>query len=272
MRSVRSRFLVLLAAAFVLSCGGNDDDKPTGPDPDAPFPYAAPPVGSMEMNLNDLGEGATQTDVGVCHALSAAAVLWIDVNVKVRLAVPVAAFAECLKQQSVYLGDSTWRWTAGAGAGADAWTAELTAHVVSESRVEWAMRISGTRQAFDRFLWVDGNCNGAARTGTWHYYDPASPQTTRELIRCDWALPATPGGNSAVLFQNVEAGGQDSGDRLRYEVTDSIALVSFYNSGPPADSVRVSWDLRTGEGMAIGAQADTCCWGPRPIYPDVICP
>lgn len=269
MRFLKPIFAGTLCLFCLSSC--SDDKGPSGPDPQTPFPYTIPSVSTMQLNLEDLDQGNPRRPAGVCHAVSALAVAWVNVNVAIRLAVPIATFSACLQQQPVYLGDNTWRWTAGGGVGNGAWTAELTAHVASAAQIEWSMRVSGTPQGLDRFLWFDGTSDSVARAGVWHYYDPASRATPVEWIRCAWSLPEEPTASHEIAFENVYAGDPGYGDRLLYEVVDSVAAVILEDAGQ-ATAARVHWDMRTGSGMAVSASGDSCCWGARPLYPDVDCP
>jgi hypothetical protein len=264
---------VLLAALAAASCS-DDETNPAGPDPDTPFPHAVPPAATMEMDVSDLAQEGLVRPAGVCHAISAAVVGWVHANVAVRLAIPVAVFRACAASQPVYLGDSTWRWTATGGSGGQAWTGELTA-VVQQQDVEtvilWEMRISGAGHGYDRVLWFEGESDAPGRRGAWTYYDPASASPPEDVVRCAWEWLDNPSEDRELEFENVHRGDPDLGDVLRYAIADSIASVSFHDESEDADS-SVTWDLRTGEGRSTNAVGETCCWGPRPLYPDIPCP
>lgn len=269
---MNARALCFLLAASLPVVGSCSDDKDESPDPATPFPYAAPAVATMELNVADLDQGAALASTGLCHALSGLLVTWINANVVVRLAIPAATLDACVHQSPVYLGGDRWRWTATRGVGGSAWTAELTGLVRSEHHVDWEMRVTGTVLHLDRFLWFDGSSDAAARSGVWHYFDPGSSQAQTELVTCSWSLPLPGSEDRELQFENVESGSDGLGDILRYELADSIAEVAFLDSSVPATS-RVHWDLRDGVGMAVSAAGDTCCWGSRSAsYPDVECP
>lgn len=268
----RRLILGLAVAALCLAGCSEDEKKPTGPDPNTPFPHARPAVASMQVDVQDLAApGAALKPQGICHALTALVVGWINLNVQVRLALPAAALNACLRVPSVYLGDQTWRWTASGGQGSNAWTSELTATIVSASRVDWAMRISGTALQLDRFLWFEGHGDPTARSGVWEYHDPNSSQPSASVIECTWSFPTSEDEERTLEFENVQVGAAEFGDLLHYELADSIASVSFLDASVPATTA-ARWDLRDGSGRATNAQAETCCWGPRPLFPDVVCP
>jgi hypothetical protein len=268
--TLKSALLASLAVLAVLSCSNDNGDK-NPVDPATPFPYATPSLSTVQPDLGDLQQQQRAFAAkGLCHALSAVAVSWVNLNVAVRLAVPIAAFGACLNAHPVYLGESTWRWTANGGAGSPAWTAELTAHDAGSGNVDWSMRISGTLLALDRFLWFDGQCDTAAQSGIWHYYDPANRPASEEAVRCTWSLPSSPSAPRSIVFENMTAGQPDSGDRLRYELADSIASIGFDDASPPG-TTRIRWDLRDGAGMTVTASGDSCCWGDRPLFPDIVC-
>lgn len=258
---------VILAGATVLGTGCSDE--PSGPDPNTPLPYATPSSGTMQMDLSDISSG-TRSPQGLCHATSVIAVTWVNLNVIARLAIPVAAFSACIEQTPVFVGDDTWRWTASGGAGANAWTAELEGTAVGGTEVAWAMYISGTAQGFDRLLWFAGTSDVAAQSGYWLYYDPASPDTPREIVRCDWSLPVATGTDRTVTFENVDTTSNDVGDRLEYELAGTAASVTFVDTQDGTTSIE--WDTSTGAGTTTPANGTPCCWGPRPTFDDVACP
>jgi hypothetical protein len=267
MASSRLFAVGLLLGLALWSC---NDKNPAKPDPDTPFPYAQPTTVTMTMNLSDLAQGKTRGPEGLCHAVSALAVTWVNVNVVVRLAVPMAALDACGQVASVYLGDDTWRWTASGGTGTGAWTAELTGRVTGQNEIAWSMLVSGTPQQLNRFLWFNGTSDTQAHIGTWRFYDTGSPQAPRELVRCDWSLPILPGAAREIAFEDTTPGGQGFGDRLVYTLLVTQGNVSFMDASAQS-TVRVRWNMITGEGMGISARADTCCWGARPDFPDVPC-
>jgi hypothetical protein len=263
----KSAVLVSLTVLSVLSCS-NDGQNPV--DPAKPFPYTTPSVTSVQPNLSDLQQ-KSGGDPSFCHALSTVAVGWVNLNVAVRLAVPIAAFGACLNTQPVYLGELTWRWTANGGLGINAWTAELTGHDAGGGRVDWAMRVSGTQLTLNRFLWFDGQCDTAAHAGVWHYYDPTSLSAGVEVVRCTWSLPASASAPKSIVFENMTVGEPASGDRLRYALADSIASVGFDDANP-VGTTQIRWDLRNGAGKTVAANGDSCCWGARPLFSDTNCP
>jgi hypothetical protein len=265
----RSVCAVVLSFGLIsVSC--KKDSGPVKPDPNTPFPYAAPGAATMTMDLSDLAQGTPLGPEGLCHAVSALAVAWANVNVVARLAVPVAAIDACVHTTPVYLGTDTWRWTASGGSGTGAWTAELRGQKTGQNRITWTMDVSGTPQHLDRFSWFDGEADTQARSGVWHFYDPASPLSSRELVRSAWSLPEEPGASKLITFENTEPGSQGLGDRLGYALAETQASVSLLDASTQTTTT-VEWNLLTGEGRAISAQADTCCWGARPLFQDLPC-
>ncbi|MEW6750676.1 MAG: hypothetical protein AB1505_06830 [Candidatus Latescibacterota bacterium] len=271
-----ARLLPILLVLLATAC--SDDDKPVAADPDTPFPLTKVDVATMSLDLADLASAKLVADPGarpaqLCHAATVLVVSWVNLNVVARLAVPVAALQACLLRPAVYVGDNTWRWTANGGSGAQAWTAELTARVLAQGQVVWEMRVSGTAAGLDRFLWYEGQADGVARAGTWHYYDPAAAPESREVIRSVWSLPQG-GGDRTLVFENVETGGPAFGDRLTYQVADSIASLTYVDAQATGEDRTASarWDLRDGSGRWLGAGGNTCCWGPRPAYAEADCP
>lgn len=276
---IARRWLPLVAAVLLLASCSDDNDDNGGPDPDTPFPATAPTNATMQVDTSDLAETGDGEETlprlgaqGICHALSALVVAWVDANVAIRLAVPAAALNACLLRQPVYLGDGTWRWTANGGGGEDAYTSELTAHILSEEQVEWSMRVSGTQLQLDRFPWFDGLCDHAAQAGYWRFYSPNDPQTPRQVIRIDWTRPTPHEAN--LTIENTDTEAAHFGDQLEYIWEEPNARIQFVDaSGGGADTTRVAWSVAGGQGMFVSASGDSCCWGPRNEgYPDGACP
>jgi len=263
----------LLATAMLLVAGGcgEDDDAPSGPDPNEPVTFSVPSIRTMQVEIDDLGrQGIAGREKGLCHALTALTVAWINLNVEARLLVPQAALVACLQQPSVYLGSATWRWTASGGQGAGAWTAELTGRVATATMIAWEMRVSGTTLGLDRFLWFEGDANTEAEAGVWTFYEPGGSTPGQAILEATWVLPAATDEDRTLDFRNLLAGSPDYGDHLHYELADSVAAVSLLDAGT-ASTLRAQWDLRDGAGFAVNAEQDTCCWGARPTYPDIGC-
>ena len=263
----RSGFLsLILAVALVpigLGCGDDEIDPNRAPT------FTVPAPGTMAVDVSALN-AKPAASAGVCHGLSALVVAWVNANVAVRLAVPTLAFAAAVAEHPVYLGDETWRWTTTGGLG-NTWSAELEATVDNEGNVDWTMRISGTSQALNRFLWFSGTSNRNAVSGVWHYFDPQSPAESRELVEAEWSRASNAGAASQELvFRNVDTQSPDSGDVLAYSLTGQTAAMEFEDASEVKTS-SVWWDVVTGEGSATNPQGETCCWGPRPEFNDVSC-
>jgi hypothetical protein len=266
-----------LTCAFVLSAaliasGCKDDGKPTGVDSNTPFPESIPPVSTMQADVSDLSSQGLAPQ-GLCQAASALVAAWVNLNVGVRLAIPVAAFTACVANTPVYVGGNTWRWTASGGAGEAAWTAELTAlvrEVEGTGEVDWTMQVSGTQLGLDRAVWYDGTTVGAATSGSWTFYDPASTDPPEPVISCDWTREGTPGDDRTLNFENIHQGDENLGDVLRYGLAYPVANIT-YTDASGENSATIAWDVGDGSGQFTPAQGEPCCWGPRPGYPDQSC-
>ncbi|MEZ4652160.1 MAG: hypothetical protein R3E12_00740 [Candidatus Eisenbacteria bacterium] len=250
--------------------GCSDDDAPTDSvDPNTPFPAEVPDTTTMTVDLTEISSGAF-AESGLCHAGAFLAVAWINANVAIRLAIPTAVFAACIQQQPVYLGDETWRWNAQGGAGINAWQAELTGQVVYNEvlTVFWTMRISGTTRRLDRFIWVRGYTQPDGSSGFWTFYDPDRPEGEETLI-IDWTRESAD--HQVLIFQITDAASPQNGDRLTYERAGNDVSVDVFDQSQ-GGSTHIQWNLSEGSGSFQGLDGGTCCWGPRPDYPDVACP
>ncbi len=275
-RDGRSQFRALAVAGLVFSMGmtgfgcSDDDDGGNGIDPDTPFPGSTPSSETMTMDTSDLSSGLVAG--GICHGTSAAVAAWVGLNVVARLALPVATFDAAIAQNPTFIGDQTWRWTATGGTGVNAWTAELDAEVVSTTEIDWFMRVSGTNLDLDRFLWYRGTANHSARDGFWIYFDPLDTAEIDETVRAEWSFPEGSATTKVLSFENRLDGEVTYGDLLTYTVEGDEITLSF-DDADPAGTTTIQWNVTTGEGQTMGAQGETCCWGPRTSgYEDIECP
>lgn len=276
-------------SVFLMAACSDENDDGDEIDPDTPFPHSVPTAQSMTADVSDLSEeglaesasdrGPLAADGsapgtalrGLCHAASAIAVIWINANVALRLAIPTAAFAASVQEDPVFVGDQTWRWTATGQSQGTSWTAELSGTIVGPSTVDWAMRISGTPFELDRFLWFDGQANGSAQNGFWHYYDPRGEDPTDETVRIDWILPPVGTADQVVTFENRVEGTSEFGDQLRYVYSGSGFTVEL-DDVSAGGRVTIVWNESTGNGSLTNLEGDQCCWGPRPTFDDLACP
>lgn len=255
-----------LIAAMAFAGPGCSDDETNGPE-DPAFPHTVPSSASMAVDVDDLNEPRLAQG-GVCHALAAFVAAWTNLNVAVRVAIPVAVFEVAASTTPEFVGDQTWQWSASGGAGAQAWTALLTGKVVSTSRVDWAMRVSGTAANLDGFLWYDGYSNPTAVSGEWRYYDPSTPSAQNQIVLCTWTSLATD--DRELAFENTAQGTSGDGDRLIYALDGAAASLEFEDASE-STTTSIAWDVETGAGSATNAEG-TCCWGPRPGFDDLVCP
>ncbi len=254
-------FAVALLAA--LSACSTDSTGPVDPG----TPPDLPPLTSMSGDFSFFGapsasqrqqpQRASLTSLNFTNA--AIRVLAAQVATVVTLAVPVATFAATANNTPTFEDDDRWHWRFTAVQGGHTYTAHLSG-AVQGTVVDWDMRITSPTHAppLNEFVWYGGQGRRDRTSGTWTFYDPATPASPTAVLRIDWThVSATEHGWEATALS-----GEASGDVFTSTVEGDDRLITYSDDSEQA-FMEIYWNASDGSGYLIaphyngGAKA---CW------------
>jgi hypothetical protein len=243
--------------------------------PNAAYPvtYGRPFTGTLEPKLDDLAEsGLASQRSRTCHFVASAMVGWSNVAVIAYTGLPTVAFLAGLTHTPVWLPlASSWVWSYAVPGLPNPTTVEVRAALSGSSgtALDWQMLVSGTVQQLNRFQWVTGHSDTEGRNGYWLLYDYRYPTQQIQALRVNYAYQSE--NDRELSYHNVRQGSDTFGDSLSYSIlaTDAQAL---WFSAAQATTTRALWDTLDGHGRLKAANGDSCCWGPRTGFEDLVCP
>ncbi len=220
--------LLLVVALLMLVCAGCGDSKDNGNNNQPADAPKIPPKSTFVMDFTDFSPGTALNAGGADGSLAVNALgdrsnydfaalnvgFWNLAGI-LGLAIPVAAFAESLKQVPVKQPDNSWVWTYSVTVQLVTYTAELHGKYI-DSGVRWEMYITKQGEYTD-YLWYYGESNLANTEGFW-MLKAEYPKGT-DLLRIDWHRdPAKETGD--IKYTNVVPGGPENGGFISYVVSE----------------------------------------------------
>jgi hypothetical protein len=206
--------------------------------------------------------------LGLCHSFASVAVLWTNTAVVLFTGLPTLAFLEALTHEPVWYPTATWTWAYTLPGQGTPTTVELSATLVGATQLDWEMLVSGTANQYDRFQWVTGSSRTDAASGHWILYDHRVPAEHVQALRIEYSRRAMD--DRDLDYFNVLESSPGVGDSLSYSVHGTTAEVRLHDVSEDKMSAAV-WDTEEGSGIFIGANGDSCCWGPAPAFEDIEC-
>jgi hypothetical protein len=198
--------------------------------------------------------GGPSRVAGVNWIAAAASVAVANLAVVIHTAIPLATWRAAIVQQPVF-EDGQWHWRFSTTENGQTYSGDLTGYI-EEGDLIAEMRISSTTLALVDFLWYVGTAPVGGTTGTWEFFDPASPSTLVGTI--EWSHPGT----LVWTVSFTAESGPDAGDVLTYDVNGATRSVSFTDASA-ATTALVEWYATTHVGSITapnfngGARA---CW------------
>ncbi len=261
-RAMARRTLALALLAALAACT-SDPTSPSDPGP----PPELPPLTSMSGDFSifgtpggqhaELSSGASLTSQNFGNA--AIRVLAAQVATVVVLAVPVATFAAAANSTPTFEDDHRWHWRFMTVQGGYTYTAHLTG-VVQGGSVVWDMRITSPTHAppLDEFVWYDGQGQLDHTSGTWTFYDPATPASSTPVLGIDWThVSATEHGWEATALAGVA-----SGDIFTASVDGDDRMITYLDASEQ-DFMEIYWNAADGSGYLIAPHYNggvKACW------------
>lgn len=261
-RTAVRRVLTLTLLVGLTACDG-DSTSPIDPGP-APN---LPPLTSMSGDFSLFGaptalaaDFVPQSSMSALNFTNAAIrALAAQVVTVVGLAVPVATFGAAANSTPTFEDDNRWHWRFTAVDGGQTYTAHLSG-AVQGSAVAWDMRITSPTHAppLDEFVWYGGQGQVDRSSGTWTFYDPATPASSTGLLRIDWTHTSA----TDHSWEATALAGPGSGDVFTATVDGNDRMLT-YDDASEQTIVEIFWNAADGSGYLIapnyngGAMA---CW------------
>jgi len=257
---IRAFFLILLA---ILTACTSDSTSPQDPGP----PPELPPLTSMSGDFSffgapdasyaELAQGANQTSLNFVNA--GIRVLAAQVATVVGLAVPVATFAAAANSTPTFEDDDRWHWRFTTAQGGHTYTAHLSG-AVQGSVVDWDMRITSPTHSppLDEFVWYGGQGQVDRTSGTWTFYDPATPAPSNAVLRIDWTHTST----TQHGWEATALAGPASGDVFTASVDGDDRMITFNDASEQA-FMEIYWNAADGSGHLIAPHYNggvKACW------------
>jgi hypothetical protein len=224
-------------------------------------PPALPEAESMDFDFTSFTSGgspapqrAPSAVAGVNWVAAAASVAAANLAVVIHTAVPVAVWRAAVAQPPVF-EDGQWHWRFVHHDGQDHYDGDLTAFVEGDDLIA-EMRVSATSLGLEDFLWYVGTAPVGGTTGTWEFFDPASPSTVVGMI--SWSHPGTL--VWTVAFEAMS--GPNDGDELTYDVNGAARSVSFTDASAGTFAI-VQWNATTHAGSITAPNFNggtMACW------------
>ncbi len=283
--TIHTLIISILVAATLAGCSAEDGTQPVGTPPvatpeEAP---ALPPAASMQFDFTFFDSGAGFIDKDGIQSSSETLGMFNWLNAVVRVAVinvavataftpPTLAFTTALSAEPVFEAPDTFVWNY-------IWAEEPGHEVVINLRgridmpyVVWELRVSDNQSTpqLDEFLWFHGESSLVDDSGYWIFNDIGEGGEEVEMARIDWDVEAED--QRELVFENVEVGHDDYGDRLTYLVEATIISVRFHDDSEDLDA-DITWDEITGAGslrVPDYNDGERACWDEQ--QQDVECP
>jgi len=281
MRTIISTLIIsILVAATLAGCSNEESTRPGATAQEAP---ALPPAASMQFDFSFFDDGSgfqvkegaesSSENLGMFNWLNAVVrVAYINLAVAQAFTPPTLAFAAAINTDPVFEEPDTFLWTY-------TWTEEPGHEIVIHLRgrveapnVVWELRVTDDQATppLDEFLWFHGESSLIDETGYWIFNDIGAGGSEVEVARIDWNVEAED--QRELIFENIEVGHEEYGDRLTYLVEATIVSVRYHAESEDLDA-DITWDEITGAGSLCVPDyndGERACWDEQ--QQDVECP
>ena len=230
-------FIMLATVLIITSC--EKDDKDTLPE--------LPPLEALNMDFSDFStmpdtsSGLKSSGQYTNFALSFVSVGAWNIATIVTMAIPVATYAECLKQTPEYLGDNTWEWSFSVNILTIPYEARLVAKRIDNETYSAKMYVTKTG-AFEDFLWFEGVIRYDGTEADWTMYE--SPANNVAWLSVEWEKDWE-ADTSSIIYTNIRVGDNDYGGYITYGITDDVDYDAYYSISGSEGMIDIKWNTST---------------------------
>jgi hypothetical protein len=257
---------IILALAMINpSCTKDDEDT----QPDLPplealsmdfsdfttFPDTTSPLKSADSYINFV---YSFTTVGVWSFLTG-----------LPMIIPVAVYAECLKQTPEYLGDNGWQWSFSVTIATVTYEARLVAKRIDNETFSAKMYVTQTG-AYEDFMWFEGIVRYDHTYAEWTMYESAANNVAWLSVvwNKDW-VAAT----SDITYEILKTSSPEFGSYISYGIVDNTDYDAFYTISGSEGSAEIKWNTTTKAGRVKAEyffdDTEWHCWNES--FMDVSC-
>ena len=248
MRIVREALSIILIIGLILTglSGCVENNVESDVDSEA---LELPPQSSMSMDFSDFGGGKMapgMVPAGKNFKAAAGRVILLDIIVIAVLAAPVGLFKSATTTVPMRQPGGSWLWDYDVDFLGQTYEANLTGSLEGFKTV-WSMSVTNPsrRIPLDDFEWYYGEAALNNKSGSWHFFDPATPDDGNEVATIEWSVKGINKGT--IVYTNTNERGPNFGDTLSYTVDGTTATILFYDASKNLEA-DIDWDLFTVEG------------------------
>jgi hypothetical protein len=235
-----SKLILISALSITIIVGGcKKDDEIAAPE--------LPPMESLLMVFSDFDTDKTTKAVSNYNNWGTAFAnvsVW-NVFISVRMAIPIASYAEALKQQPVYLGENKWEWQYDVTVGAVGYSAALVTERISNEEFTAAMYVtfSGLTPV-EGFKWFEGTVRYDHTHALWTLYE--NPENPSPMIEIEWNRDWD-ADTGDITYTNV-TNDEESGSFLSYSFDPALQYDASYIISLDAGLTLIEWNRETKAG------------------------
>ncbi len=262
--SILSVLLVGLVLITSSSCKKEDENPPE-----------LPPAEALMMDFSDFDDGVPQGNKSVSSYINFSySVLTIglfNTAAVVNIIIPVAAYAEALQHEAVYLGDNSWQWQYSVTIGQDTYNVKLISDRISNSEFTLEMLVSKSGDSgFEDFKWIEGTVRYDRTKANWTIYQ--SPEVSWPVVTIEWTMDWEK--ELYTIKYVCEKPDSDlHGATIEHAVTEDPVFDAYYIITFPSNSINIEWNMTTKAGrvksLSFFADSDWHCWDENLL--DVTC-
>jgi len=253
--SILSVFLVGLLFITSNRCKKEDENPPE-----------LPPADAILMDFSDFDNGVPQGKKSVTSYNNFGySVLTIGVwntAAAINILIPVAAYAEALHHEAVYLGENSWQWQYSITIAQSTFTVKLISKRISNAQFTLKMLVSksGT-DGFEDFKWIEGTVRYDRTKANWTIYE--SPDVSWPVVEIEWTRDWEK--DLYTIKYTCEKPDSDlHGGTIEHGVTEDPVFDAYYIITFPSNTINIEWNRTTKAGrvksQSYFGNSEWHCW------------
>jgi hypothetical protein len=248
--------ILVFFTVIIVAC--EKDKKSTPPE--------LPPLSSFSMQVSEFGSVEKQAGSYNNFLTAVLATSYWNSILTANLAVPVASYAEALKQNAQRLDNNTFEWTYQVTVRDTLYSANLFAFIESD-KINLEMHIS-KEGGFQDFVWYTGTFNLQRTEGQWTIQD--NPENNTSWLNIMWHHDYE-AKTFDIKYTNEYPTSNYKDSFIKYGIRNDSAYDAFYTiyNSPEDKNFDIELNTTTHEGR-IYYESLWHCWDAYGL--DAVCP